>query len=719
MDEGMAYRRSMHVLIIALSILAMRPAGAEFAVGVVPSDEETLAAPAPRDLTLTADQILAMVRRAVDLIGGMASVVPDTARLVAIKTNISTIEPSGSGVITEARVVRAVALLVHEAVPEARILIVEGAGGWISPSHSSSIGMPVFSDMVQDGFAVAGHRATVDELRGLGVDIDCFDLNFDRAYTMQVPGGGLATDEYDIAAALIDADVWINCPVAKTHGAKITCCMKNHFGILPGRIYGWNKARGTQDHAGMPHAPRVVDEAWVDLWTLSQMDLNVVDMIVGSEAGAFEKTVRRSNIVLAGRDPVATDLVVAKLMGFNPDDFEFAELAWRRGMGPHYIENVDIRGAEVERLVARYKKAGVDYSGRGEWAEHANYGMGPRYWTLLGPLPKDHAFGAAEIAGLAPEAGKGDWSEVIFFGHDKIDLDKHYDDPVNCAVYAFTRFTMARADSVRLWIGSDEDLQIWIDGEPLYEYGGRRRHRLGMVQLPAYLEAGEHRLLLRAQQGRGDFSFSFNICEPIDDVLYAGNRYPGVRYYLDSQRDQVAALQVRAENVGGDFSSSGVREMNAITLENAYDPLERSRSAPDSLLLHDVPPPTRRDLMGLMAERAGIGQGAFDEVALEVLSTVPFTLGHLSIGWEGYYPDYGPELARLLNWLGLRYAVTYGYGRRESLKTIQGWLAGGRLPLTSDLVRRRGRRRRGRQPTAWGQVTGYRILFIKRGPGLV
>jgi hypothetical protein len=131
MHEGMAYRRFIRI-IIALCMFAMRPVGAEFTVAVVPSDEDALTAPVPRDQTLTADQILAMVRRAVDLIGGMASVVPDTARLVAIKTNISTIEPSGSGVITDARVVRAVALLVHEAVPEARILIVEGAGGWVS-----------------------------------------------------------------------------------------------------------------------------------------------------------------------------------------------------------------------------------------------------------------------------------------------------------------------------------------------------------------------------------------------------------------------------------------------------------------------------------------------------------------------------------------------------------------------------------------------------------
>ena len=89
-------------------------------------------------------------------------------------------------------------------------------------------------------------------------------MNFDRSYTMSVPGSGLAVDEYEIAASIIDADVWINIPVAKVHGAKITCAMKNHFGLLPGTVYGWSKARGTPDHGPLPHSPNFIDEAFVD-----------------------------------------------------------------------------------------------------------------------------------------------------------------------------------------------------------------------------------------------------------------------------------------------------------------------------------------------------------------------------------------------------------------------------------------------------------------------
>ena len=138
---------------------------------------------------------------------------------------------------------------------------------------------------------------------------------------------------------------------------------------------------------------------------------------------------------------------------------------------------------------------------------------------------------------MSPVPGEGAWSPVVWFSHDANDLDKHYGDPAHCAVYAFTRFAMTRSDSVRYWAGSDEGLTVWIDGKVVYEHAGRRVHKLGTDRLEGYLEEGEHRLLVRAEQRRGKFLFSFNVCEPIDDEWYAGNRYPGVRYYVEGKGD--------------------------------------------------------------------------------------------------------------------------------------------------------------------------------------
>jgi hypothetical protein len=284
----------------------------------------------------------------------------------------------------------------------------------------------------------------------------------------------------------------------------------------------------------------LIDEFMVDLWLTTRMDLNVVDGITGHEAGALQEgDAVRNNLVLAGRDPVATDLVAARLMGFNPDDMEFADLAFQRGMGPGRYEKIKVKGAKVESLVRRFKKAGSAYRGGDdggwdEWKYQAEYGTGPRR-LILWAAPADHQFSGQELAKLAPSPGKGGWSEIKWFGHDRLDLAGKVEAPRPGAVYAYTRLVMPKADSVRFWAGSDEGLQVWIDGREVYGHQGARAHLLGQDRLPAYLEAGERRLLIRVQVEEGQGECSFNICEPLDDPDYAGNRYPGLRYYLDKK----------------------------------------------------------------------------------------------------------------------------------------------------------------------------------------
>jgi hypothetical protein len=156
----------------------------DYAVALISSQDEDLRHPATSSEQLSTAQVEEMVRRAVDLVGGMASVVADTARLVVIKPNISIVQPRGSGVVTDARLIRAVAVLVHEVAPDAEILIGEAPGGWIAPVTADRVGfeMPFFIrwlfDMREDGFEVGGYRDVARELVELGVDIRCLDMNW-------------------------------------------------------------------------------------------------------------------------------------------------------------------------------------------------------------------------------------------------------------------------------------------------------------------------------------------------------------------------------------------------------------------------------------------------------------------------------------------------------------------------------------------------------------
>lgn len=60
-----------------------------FAVGVVASDDDALESPSPRDRELTVLQVEEMTRRAVDLIGGMASVSTRATRTAATTADMS------------------------------------------------------------------------------------------------------------------------------------------------------------------------------------------------------------------------------------------------------------------------------------------------------------------------------------------------------------------------------------------------------------------------------------------------------------------------------------------------------------------------------------------------------------------------------------------------------------------------------------------------------
>ncbi|GAG47653.1 unnamed protein product, partial [marine sediment metagenome] len=71
-------------------------------------------------------EILEMVRKAVDLLGGMADIVKE-GDTVALKPNILTGKLSGPGVTTDPRVIEALIKLAFEA-GAGRVQVVEGAG---------------------------------------------------------------------------------------------------------------------------------------------------------------------------------------------------------------------------------------------------------------------------------------------------------------------------------------------------------------------------------------------------------------------------------------------------------------------------------------------------------------------------------------------------------------------------------------------------------------
>lgn len=504
-------------------VSAATPPGAPV-VAVVRSDLPELPNSAPPDQELTYEQIEDMVGYAMTL-AGIGQVVEPGAEWVVIKPNIVNLERSGSGAITDWRVVKAVIRTVHRIAPSARFAIAEGAGGWAPPDKR----LEGISAERGDGFEVAGYRDLLDDPDLVDVDLDIVDLNFDKAVKVQVPGGGNCLSEYYIPETVLDCDVLIDVPVLKVTGVVgMTVAMKNLIGLPPGLVYGWPKMKGYPPGRGqgLPHTPSVLDELIVDLAALADVDFTVVDAIVGMERARIEREGGhpvRMNTVVAGRDIVAVDAVCARLMGFNPDDFEFLSLAAWRGLGTCDLEKIVVQGSDLEAVARRFEKHPDEYG---------RYGQGNRTWLLKGPFPRD---GREYVDPEDPRAvpGEDGWEGPVYFYDDRIDLARYFRRPRNCVVYAYAQFRAPRDQEAELWVGSDEGLVVWVDGKKVYEFSGRRWHHLPNDRVSVELREGVHSLLIKAKQGHGRrFSFSVNICEPEDDPRYAGNRVRGLKFFV-------------------------------------------------------------------------------------------------------------------------------------------------------------------------------------------
>ena len=109
------------------SIFDAVTAATEARVSIVRSDDDALPMPADLGADLDDRQIESMVRRSVDLIGGFEWLVRP-GDVVLLKPNIVDPEPPGVGEITDVRVVKAIARVIHDVTGgDVEIIIGEGS----------------------------------------------------------------------------------------------------------------------------------------------------------------------------------------------------------------------------------------------------------------------------------------------------------------------------------------------------------------------------------------------------------------------------------------------------------------------------------------------------------------------------------------------------------------------------------------------------------------
>src|SRR5215216_5504461 len=265
----------------------------------------------------SAERVLALVREAIDLLGGIQTFVKP-GQTVLIKPNQTVFYSAEEGCTTDPLVVGALIRLAKES-GAGRVQVAESSGGFFSSLECMEI----------TGMAAVAEKEGA-ELINLGSD----DVPNRR---VPVPQGEVMR-EVPLPAPLLDADVIIDVPKAKTHHYEpISGALKNWMGVVN---QNWRLANHGDDDA----IPR-----FTDIMSVMRPALCVVDALIAGEGdGPIANLPRWCGCILASTDPVATDVSIARLMGRDWTRLEFARAAEERGLGVR--EPIEFMGIPLEEV---------------------------------------------------------------------------------------------------------------------------------------------------------------------------------------------------------------------------------------------------------------------------------------------------------------------------------------------------------------------------------
>jgi len=251
----------------------------------------------------------ALARKAIELLGGMKRFVKKGDNVI-IKPNIGpAMRTYEYAATTNPWLVAAVARLCLEA----------GAG------RVRVMDQP-FSGTAESGFLNSGIREQVEKAGG---EIELMS-RFKYAAT-DIPLGR-DIRKWNIYEDILKADVLINMPIAKQHGASVlTLGMKNLM--------------GTVNTAQLFHLN--LHQRIADLASRIRPTLTIVDAIriltANGPTGGDLNDVRKLDTVIAGSDIVAVDSYATSLFGLKPDDIPHIKIAAAMGLGSNDLSKLDIK----------------------------------------------------------------------------------------------------------------------------------------------------------------------------------------------------------------------------------------------------------------------------------------------------------------------------------------------------------------------------------------
>ena len=257
------------------------------------------------------EDVAEITRRAIAAIGGMERFVKSGADVI-IKPNICTDYYTFEYAATTNPIVMGTLVSLAIAAGAARVRVMDNPFGGTAQSAYKRSGI---EDAVND----AGGEMEV--------------MNQNKFRRAEIPNG-LDIKEWDFYKDILDADVVIDVPIAKTHGTTgLTLGAKNLMGTILNR----------------PQIHGNIHQRIADLVSRIKPALTVVDavriLMNNGPTGGNLDDVKQLNTVIASADIVAADAYGASLFGFKGSDIGYIKAAAEMGLG-----TLDFTSIKIEEI---------------------------------------------------------------------------------------------------------------------------------------------------------------------------------------------------------------------------------------------------------------------------------------------------------------------------------------------------------------------------------
>lgn len=298
------------------------------------------------------DNIGYAVEKAIDLLGGIKFITRNKHKIM-LKPNLVFDDPNCT---TKPEVVKTLAVLMKSAGKD--VSIGEGSAAALGfNTDQNGIYFTRSNDMLdkmqQHVFDKLGYTDMARE-----IDVPLVNLHTGEMVVMDISDAHYFK-KLTIHHSLRDIDMLCSVPMMKTHAlATVTLGLKNVIGLYPGTAY-CSVRSCVHEEAEASGSPGIAFEI-LDMAKANKLGLTVIDgsMAMEGEGPSAGKLVKM-DLIIAGCNPLATDMVAATIMGYDPGEIPTFSVAHRGGMQPDSLDKIEIRGEKIDAVKRNFIRAHV------------------------------------------------------------------------------------------------------------------------------------------------------------------------------------------------------------------------------------------------------------------------------------------------------------------------------------------------------------------------